>query len=132
MRTIHTTLFALIALGACTDKPYAGDPDAPAIDPNAPHIHILTPTRGTIAGDVKTITVTGNAADDVGVVSVTRQRYPGDTPRRQYVDGDRAGRCRARICSTRSRRTRRTTRARSRARWSPARRRRCHRRSRMR
>ena len=33
------------ALTACSDQPY--DPDAPAIDPNAPSVHIASPARGT-------------------------------------------------------------------------------------
>ena len=76
MRTIQTsTLIGLVALAAgCSDKPY--DPNAPAIDPNAPTVHIVTPTRGTIAGDVQTVTVTGTSSDDVGVVSVTVNDVP--------------------------------------------------------
>jgi hypothetical protein len=72
------TLFALIALtvsaGACTDHPY--DPDGPAIDPNAPKIHITSPDRGAIAGDVHTVTVTGTATDDTGVATVTVNDVP--------------------------------------------------------
>lgn len=64
------TLVALIALSACADKAY--DPDAPAIDPSAPRVHITSPARGTIAGDVTTMTVTGTATDDSGkIASVT-------------------------------------------------------------
>ena len=59
-------LAALITIAAC-DSPY--DPNGPAIDPGAPRVHILTPARGTIAGDVATITVTGTAVDDGGVIS---------------------------------------------------------------
>ncbi len=64
--------FAIIALAAaagCADKAY--DPNAPAIDPNAPRIHITSPARGTFAGDVHTVTVTGTATDDTAVASVT-------------------------------------------------------------
>jgi hypothetical protein len=61
--------FGLIAFGACTDKAY--DPDGPAIDPNAPRVHITSPARGTIAGDVKSVVVMGIAADDTGIASVT-------------------------------------------------------------
>lgn len=64
--------FAIIALAAaagCADKAY--DPNAPAIDPNAPRIHITSPARGTFAGDVHTVTVTGTATDDTAVTSVT-------------------------------------------------------------
>ncbi len=67
MRRIALAIVTLAA--ACSDKPY--DPSGPAIDPNAPRVHITSPMRGTFAGDVKTITVTGDASDDVGVASVT-------------------------------------------------------------
>jgi hypothetical protein len=63
-------LFAVIAavsFGAC-DNPY--DPSGPAVDPDAPRVHITTPAFGTIAGDVKTVTVTGTVTDDSGVDSV--------------------------------------------------------------
>jgi hypothetical protein len=53
------------ALTACTDNPY--DPDAPAVDPGAPRVHITTPARGTFAGDVAALTVTGTATDDRGI-----------------------------------------------------------------
>ena len=59
-------LLSLIALAACADKAY--DPDAPAIDPNAPRVHITSPARGTIAGDVQMIEVKGTATDDSGEV----------------------------------------------------------------
>ena len=61
------TFLALIAIAGCADQAY--DPDAPAIDPNAPRIHITSPVRGTIAGDVTSITVTGTASDDSGTVA---------------------------------------------------------------
>ena len=63
---MRTFVLALIALAGC-DDPY--DPDGPAIDPNAPRVHILTPARGTIAGDVSTLTVTGTATDDSGKIA---------------------------------------------------------------
>ena len=63
---MRTFVLALIALAGC-DTPY--DPNAPAIDPNAPRVHILSPARGTIAGDVATITVTGRANDDSGKIA---------------------------------------------------------------
>jgi hypothetical protein len=65
----YTKLYALIALtiAACADKAY--DPDSPAIDPNAPRVHITSPERGTIAGDVHSVTVTGTASDDSGEVA---------------------------------------------------------------
>ena len=56
------------ALTGCSDHPY--DPDAPAIDPNTPSVHITSPARGTFAGDVKTLLVTGTATDDTRVLSV--------------------------------------------------------------
>jgi hypothetical protein len=56
------------ALSACSDHPY--DPDAPAIDPGTPRVHITAPARGTFAGNVATLVVTGTATDDTGVVSV--------------------------------------------------------------
>jgi len=63
---IATSVFALIG---CSDAPY--DPSGPAVDPNAPRIHITTPTRGTILGDKQTVDVAGTASDDIGVTSVT-------------------------------------------------------------
>ena len=72
------TSFGLIgmfaALGACSDSAY--DPNAPALDPNAPRVHITSPARGTIAGDVKSVTVTGTATDDTAVASVTVNDIP--------------------------------------------------------
>lgn len=56
------------ALSGCADHPY--DPGAPAIDPTAPRVHIVSPARGTFAGDVQTLTVTGTATDDTGVAGV--------------------------------------------------------------
>ena len=56
------------ALSGCADHPY--DPGAPAIDPAAPGVHILSPARGAFAGGVQTLTVTGTAIDDTGVASV--------------------------------------------------------------
>lgn len=56
------------SLTACSDHPY--DPDAPAIDPDAPRIHITSPARGTFAGDVTTLVVTGTATDNTGVAKV--------------------------------------------------------------
>jgi len=70
----NLTLIGLVALAGCADKPY--DPNAPAIDPNAPRVHITTPALGTIAGDVKTVTVSGTATDDTAVASVTVNNVP--------------------------------------------------------
>ena len=39
------------ALTGCADHPY--DPDAPALDPEAPRVHITTPALGAFAGDVE-------------------------------------------------------------------------------
>jgi hypothetical protein len=70
MRHLSYTLALIVpaALCACTDDPY--DPDAPAIDPTAPRIHILSPERGTFAGENGEIAVTGIATDDTLVASV--------------------------------------------------------------
>ncbi len=59
----------LVALIGCSDNPY--DPNAPAVDPNAPKIHITSPKRGTIAGDVQTLTVTGTVETKNKLDSVT-------------------------------------------------------------
>src|SRR5437773_706495 len=66
---MRNTVLALIAVVGCADNPY--DPNAPALDPNAPRVHILSPKRGTPAGDVHMLVVTGTAIDDTGVNSVT-------------------------------------------------------------
>ncbi len=73
MRNLRTfaptaTLGLAAALIGCADHPY--DPGAPAVDPTAPGVHILTPARGTFAGDVQTLTVTGTATDDTAVAAV--------------------------------------------------------------
>ena len=70
MRTHSIIALGLVAgsLIGC-DQEY--DPDAPAIDPNAPRVHIISPARGTFAGDVAMVTVTGTAFDDEAVSSVT-------------------------------------------------------------
>jgi hypothetical protein len=72
----HITTLALITFGlaACADNAY--DPNAPAIDPNAPRVRITSPVRGTIAGNVQTVTVKGTATDDSGVASVTVNDVP--------------------------------------------------------
>jgi hypothetical protein len=75
-------LFALVAIAACADNAY--DPDAPAIDPNAPRVHITSPARGTIAGDVKTLTVTGTASDDSGAIDSV---IVNDVPATVAADG---------------------------------------------
>ncbi|MDB4953955.1 MAG: hypothetical protein JWO36_1524 [Myxococcales bacterium] len=74
MRNI--TSFGIIALGliGCSDSQY--DPNAPALDPNAPRVHITSPARGTIAGDVHSVVVTGTATDDTGVASVVVNDVP--------------------------------------------------------
>ncbi|MGE5181453.1 MAG: hypothetical protein ACM31C_05305 [Acidobacteriota bacterium] len=58
-----------LALVGCSDNPY--DPNAPVIDPNAPRVHITSPKRGTIAGDIHTITVTGTVESKNQISSVT-------------------------------------------------------------
>lgn len=67
--TLFAAAAAIAALTGCADHAY--DPNGPAIDPNAPRIHITSPDRGAIAGDVHTVTVTGTATDDTGVATVT-------------------------------------------------------------
>ena len=63
------TLFAVVAvLGGCTYDP--SYPDRPAFDWNAPRIEIVSPARGTVAGDVTQVVVTGTASDDQAVASV--------------------------------------------------------------
>jgi hypothetical protein len=69
-------IVGLIGAGSLTACDQAYDPDAPAIDPNAPRVHITSPARGTFAGDVKLVTVTGTALDDTGVNSVTVNGVP--------------------------------------------------------
>lgn len=59
---------SLIASLAACDAPY--DPEHPALDPNAPRIRILSPERGTFAGDVSTVEVRGTVLDDGIVTSV--------------------------------------------------------------
>ncbi|HEY0250428.1 MAG TPA: hypothetical protein VGC41_02835 [Kofleriaceae bacterium] len=73
MRHSHV-ICSLIAVAACSDHPY--DPDAPAIDPNAPKVHITSPERGAVEGDVKTVVVTGTASDDTKVAGVTVNDIP--------------------------------------------------------
>lgn len=67
MRTL--VVLALASLIGCSDDPY--DPDAPAIDPSAPSVHIMSPAWGTFAGQKDTLTVSGTASDDTGVTSVS-------------------------------------------------------------
>ncbi|MBC7976415.1 MAG: Ig-like domain-containing protein [Myxococcales bacterium] len=72
----NASIFALLSLGllgagaltGCSDQPY--DPEAPALDPDAPNIHITTPARGTFAGDVRTVMVHGTVTDNDAVASV--------------------------------------------------------------
>ncbi len=74
MRTFTLGLIGLAAFAACSDHPY--DPSGPAVDPNAPVIHITSPDRGYFAGDVAMVTVTGTATDDTAVASVTVNDVP--------------------------------------------------------
>jgi hypothetical protein len=62
------TLFA-VAVAGCSFSP--GEPSStwPAVDSDAPRVEIETPTRGTIAGDVSHVLVTGTAIDDSGVIA---------------------------------------------------------------
>lgn len=66
MRTPILFAAVLGSLTAC-DTPYE---DLPAIDPNAPRVHITSPERGTFAGAVGTVEVKGTATDDTMVTSV--------------------------------------------------------------
>ncbi len=66
MRT-KPVLFALLGSLVACDAPYE---DQPTIDPTSPRIHITTPERGTFAGAVGTVEVTGIASDDTQVTSV--------------------------------------------------------------
>jgi len=71
MRKLWTfAVVAVVGLGltACSDHPY--DPGAPAVDPSAPRVHITKPARGTFAGNVKTLVVTGTATDDARITQV--------------------------------------------------------------
>lgn len=65
---LSTVALAFVA-AACSDHPF--DDSGPAIDPNAPRVHILQPARGTILGAATTVTVSGTAEDDSGVAKVT-------------------------------------------------------------
>jgi hypothetical protein len=72
-------LLPLFSLGAlvvgCAVEPK--DPSGPALDRDAPRVHIVSPARGTIAGDVTRVLVTGTANDDSGAVaSVTVNGVP--------------------------------------------------------
>lgn len=64
------TLLA-VAVAGCSFPPGATG-DGPAIDEGAPRVDIETPTRGTIAGDVSHMLVTGTASDDSGVVAAVK------------------------------------------------------------
>ncbi len=63
---VASILCCLGSLTAC-DTPYE---DQPAIDPNAPRVHITSPERGTFAGAVGTVEVKGTASDDTQVTSI--------------------------------------------------------------
>ncbi len=69
MRDLSIIVLGLIGSLTACDQAYS--PDAPAIDPTAPRVHITSPARGTFAGDVTTVMVTGTAIDDTSVASVT-------------------------------------------------------------
>ncbi len=71
----YTPLFVVAALFVgCADDPY--DPNRPAFDANAPRVHIVSPARGTFAGDVTQMVVTGTVNDDSGRVTVTINGVP--------------------------------------------------------
>ncbi len=74
---MRSTIIALgLVAGSLIGCDQEYDPDAPAIDPNAPRVHITTPVRGTFAGDIGSVTVTGTAFDDDAVASVTVNGIP--------------------------------------------------------
>jgi hypothetical protein len=62
------TLFAVIAAFAGCSFPDKAPGDF-VLDRDAPRVEIETPARGTIAGDVTHVLVTGTATDDSGVVA---------------------------------------------------------------
>jgi hypothetical protein len=68
----HGVLLGLCALAAtlsgCSDQPF--DPETPAVDPDAPSVHITSPALGTFAGNVTTLMVSGTATDNTAVASV--------------------------------------------------------------
>jgi len=74
MRTLATFGFVaglgglIGALTGCADHPY--EPDVSVLDPYAPKVHITSPGRGTFAGEVAMLVVTGTASDDARVASV--------------------------------------------------------------
>lgn len=63
-----TVAFGGAALTGCADQAY--DPGAPAVDPDAPVVHITSPRRSTFLGTTNQLQVTGTAHDDSGVASV--------------------------------------------------------------
>lgn len=64
----HQTLFAVVAVvGGCSVD--SKEPDDFVLDRSAPRVEIVSPARGTIAGDVTHVLVTGTASDDSGVVA---------------------------------------------------------------
>ena len=67
----HQTLFAVVGVFAgCSFS--SKEPDPPAFDRDAPRVHIVSPARGAIAGDVTHVLVSGTAADESGsLASVT-------------------------------------------------------------
>src|SRR5688500_4182967 len=64
----HPSLFAIVAacIGCSVPDKDAG---APAFDRSAPRVQIVTPERGTIAGDVPRLVVRGTASDDDGDIA---------------------------------------------------------------
>lgn len=76
MGSLRYAVVALAVIG-CADNAY--DPNGPAIDPNAPRVHITSPERGTIAGEAQLMLVRGTVSDDSGkVASVTVNDFPAD------------------------------------------------------
>lgn len=69
------TLFAVLGVFVgCAD--HSPDSDGPAFDASAPRVHIVSPVRGTFAGDIAQVLVTGTVNDDSGAAQVTVNGVP--------------------------------------------------------
>lgn len=73
MKSTLIFVVAALAVGCSFDH---GEPDGPAFDQNAPRVHIVSPVRGTFAGDVTHVEVVGTATDDSGTATVTVNGVP--------------------------------------------------------
>lgn len=63
----------LAAAAGCSDS---APEDTTPTDVDAPGLTITSPERGTVAGAVQTVTVTGTATDEMGIASVTVNGVP--------------------------------------------------------